>query len=114
MQDNTYIASCLTLTVESWLEVHNQLGGSLRRLRAALDSPSGVGVGGKAMRAMLIAALVWLGLLITATAVLAAAYVFDFAAHAFRQGLAGWRLVAHSSTYRARLALAKMRRATKT
>ena len=67
------------------------------------------------MRAMLIfAALVWLGLLITATAVLAAVYVFDFAAHAFRQGLARWRLLVHSSTYRARLALAKMRRVTKT
>jgi len=67
------------------------------------------------MRAMLIfAALVWLGLLITATAVLAAVYVFDFAARAFRQGLARWRLLAHSSTYRARLALAKMRRVTKT
>jgi hypothetical protein len=67
------------------------------------------------MRATLVfAALVWLGLLITATAVLAVLYMFDFVALAFRHGLARWRLLAHSSTYRARRALAKMRRLAKT
>jgi hypothetical protein len=60
------------------------------------------------------AALVWLGVLVTATVVLAALYVFDLAALAIRRGFARGRLLAHSSTYRARLALAKMRSLTKT
>jgi hypothetical protein len=59
-------------------------------------------------------ALVWLGMLIAATVVLAALHVFDIAGPVIRGRLARGQLLVRSSTYRARLVLEKMRRLAKT